>query len=100
MLESNLRTVGDDVRVLLKDAQILFQSAADLTGEKADEARARGTAMLNAALAKANDVSVRVCATGREMSDLVDERVKSNPWNFIAMAGMLGLTIGLVVGRK
>lgn len=100
MLESNLNVVNNDVKVLVKDAQALFQAAAALTGEKADEARDRGTRMLDAALAKVQDAQANVLVVGKKMACQADSYVKDNPWRIVVTAAGLGLLAGVILGRK
>ncbi|MCU6433860.1 DUF883 family protein [Undibacterium sp. Jales W-56] len=100
MLESNLKAVNTDVKVLLKDSQALFVAAAALTGEKAEEARARAMQMLDAALVKAQEAQANAIIKGKELATSADVYVKENPWCAIATAAGVGLLLGMVVRRK
>jgi ElaB/YqjD/DUF883 family membrane-anchored ribosome-binding protein len=98
--ESNLKVVNSDMKTLVKDAQALFQSAAALTGEKAEEVRNRGMHLLDTALVKAQDVQAGALVAGREMAASADGYVKENPWRAIAAAAGVGLLVGVILGRK
>ncbi len=100
MLESNLHTVNNDVKKLVKDAQALFVAAAALTGDKAEEVRNRGMHLLDAALVKAQDAQTSAIAAGKEMAASADDYVKENPWRAIAAAAGVGLLLGVVLHRK
>ncbi|MFZ6721628.1 DUF883 family protein [Undibacterium sp. Ji49W] len=100
MLESNIKAVNKDIKVLLKDAQALFSAAATLSGEKADEARARGMKLLDAAMVAAQDAQASALATGKEMVNSTDAYVKENPWSSIGVAATAGLLVGLLCCRK
>ncbi len=100
MLESNLKVVNNDMKTLVKDAQTLFQAAAALTGEKADEVRNRGMRMLDTALARAQDAQASAIVAGKEMAASADGYVKENPWRAIAAAAGVGLLLGVILGRK
>jgi ElaB/YqjD/DUF883 family membrane-anchored ribosome-binding protein len=100
MLESNLKIVNNDVKTLVKDARALFQAAATLTGEKAEEVRDRGMCLLDTALLKAQDVQASAVVVGREMADSADIYVKKNPWPAIAAAAGMGLLTGVILSRK
>lgn len=100
MLESNLKVVNNDMKALVKDAQALFQAAAALTGEKAEEARSRGMRLLDRALAKAQDAQASALAAGREAATSADDYVKENPWRVISVAAGVGLLLGVILGRK
>jgi ElaB/YqjD/DUF883 family membrane-anchored ribosome-binding protein len=100
MLENNISTVNTDVKTLMNDAKELFAAAASLTGEKAEEVRARGMRLLDSALAKAQDAQAQAMVTGKEMAAQADVYVKENPWRSIAAAAGVGLLVGVILGRK
>lgn len=100
MLESNLKAVNNDVNTLVKDAQALFQAAAALTGDKAEEVRNRGMRLLDTALDKARDAQADALVAGKEMAVSADHYVKENPWRTVATAAGVGLLLGMMLGRK
>lgn len=99
-LNGNVTAVQTDVKTLVRDAQALLTAAAALTGEKADEMRARGMAMLDAALSKASAVQGQAIVKGKELAHTADVYVKDNPWRTIAAAAGVGLLVGVILGRK
>ena len=99
-LNGNVSTVQTDVKTLVKDAQTLLTAAAALTGEKAEEMRGRGMAMLDVALGKASQVQGQAIVKGKELAATADVYVKDNPWRTIAAAAGVGLLVGVILGRK
>jgi ElaB/YqjD/DUF883 family membrane-anchored ribosome-binding protein len=99
-LNGNVNTVQTDVKTLVKDAQTLLSAAAALTGEKAEDMRARGMEMLDAALGKASQVQGQAIVKGKELAQTADVYVKDNPWRTIAAAAGVGLLVGVILGRK
>jgi ElaB/YqjD/DUF883 family membrane-anchored ribosome-binding protein len=99
-LNGNVNAVQTDVKTLVKDAQTLLTAAAALTGEKADEMRNRGMAMLDVALGKAQQVQGQAIVKGKELAHSADVYVKDNPWRTIAAAAGVGLLVGVILGRK
>jgi ElaB/YqjD/DUF883 family membrane-anchored ribosome-binding protein len=100
MLSSNIKTVQSDMRTLVRDAQDLFREATTATGEKADALRARGLTMLDAALAKAQDVQAAALETGKEMAETADNFVQENPWKAVGIAAGVGLLVGVLIARR
>lgn len=99
-LNGNLGTVQTDVKTLVKDAQALLTAAAALTGEKAEDMRARGMQLLDQALGKASQVQGQAVVKGKELAHSADVYVKDNPWRTIAAAAGVGLLLGVILGRR
>ncbi|MES2299972.1 MAG: DUF883 family protein [Pseudomonadota bacterium] len=99
-LNGNASAAQSDVKTLLKDAQELFQAAATLSGEKADEMRARAMKVLDAALGKAQQAQSQAIVKGKELAQSADVYVKENPWRTIATAAGLALLVGVILGRR
>ncbi|PXX37767.1 DUF883 family protein [Undibacterium pigrum] len=100
MFKSNIRAINKDIKILLRDAQDLFSEAASLSGEKAEEARARGVELMEEALKSAQNVQDTALASGKEMATSANVYVKENPWSSIGVAASVGLLVGLLVCRK
>ena len=100
MLNSSISTTRNDVRTLIKDAQALFHEASSATGQKADELRNKGLAMLDTAVSKAQHAQAVAVETGKAIASSADHLVKENPWKAIAISGGVGLLVGLLVARK
>lgn len=100
MLESDFKSVNKDIKVLLKDAQALLNAATSLTGEKADEMRARGMKMIDSAMQMTHEAQASVVATGKQVAASTDAYVKDHPWSTLGAAATVGLLVGLLCCRK
>lgn len=100
MLESNVKTVRNDMRTLVREAQELFREATSMTGDKADELRTRGMALLDAAASKAQEMQAVALETGKEVAQTTDAFVKENPWKAVALSAGIGLLVGMLIARK
>lgn len=100
MLENNIKTVRNDMKTLLKDAQDLFREATSVTGVRAEELRERGQVLLDAAMAKAQEMQAAALETGKEIAKTTDEYVHENPWKAVAIAAGAGLVLGVLIARK
>jgi ElaB/YqjD/DUF883 family membrane-anchored ribosome-binding protein len=99
-LNGSLGNMQTDVKTLVRDAQALLTAAAALTGEKAEDMRARGMQLLDQALGKASQVQGQAIVKGKELAHTADVYVKDNPWRTIAAAAGVGLLVGVILGRK
>jgi ElaB/YqjD/DUF883 family membrane-anchored ribosome-binding protein len=96
----SLQDSADDTKTLVRDAQSLLQAAAALTGQKADELRARGMDMLDQALGKAGQYQDQAIEKGKELAHTADVYVKDNPWRTVLAAAGVGLLVGMLIRRS
>lgn len=98
--DSNLQNASADMKLLVKDAQALLTAAASLTGDKADDLRARGMELLDRAMGKASQYQGQAVVKSKELAQTADVYVKDNPWRTVAAAASVGLLVGILLGRK
>lgn len=100
MLTNNIKTVRNDMKTLVRDAQELFREASLATGEKAEELRNKGLVMLDAAMEKAQQIQAVAVEKGKEAAQTTDEFVHEHPWQAVGIAAGIGLVVGLLIGRR
>lgn len=100
MLSNNIKTVRNDMKTLVKDAQDLLREASLATGEKAEELRNRGLEMLDAAMGKAQQVQTLALEKGKEAVQTTDEFVHDHPWKAVGIAAGVGLLVGMLIARR
>lgn len=100
MLANNIKTVRNDMKTLVKDAQDLLREASLASGEKADELRARGLALLDTAMEKAHEVQLIAVEKGKAAAHSTDEFVHQHPWKAAGIAAGIGLVIGMLISRR
>ena len=89
-----------DIKALVRDAQSMLTAAASLTGEKAEELRARGMKLLDQALGGASLLPTQAVEKGKELAHTADVYVKDNPWRTMAIAAGVGVLLGILLSRK
>ena len=100
MLKSNIKTVRHDMSAMIRDAQNLFHEAAQASGERAEELRTKGMALLDAAMEKAQDLQAAAIEKSKEAAKSADEFVHAKPWQAVAISAGVGLVVGLLVSRR
>lgn len=100
MLTNNIKTVRNDMKTLVKDAQELFREASHASGEKADELRAKGLVLLDGAMEKAHELQAVALEKGKAAAHTTDEFVHEHPWKSIGIAAGVGLVIGMLISRR
>ncbi|MGH8807187.1 MAG: DUF883 family protein [Noviherbaspirillum sp.] len=100
MTTSNIKTVRNDMKTLVKDAQELFREAGNVTGDKAEELRAKGLVLLDRAMEKAQEVQAVAIEKGKVAAQGTDEFVHEHPWKAVAISAGIGMLVGLLISRK
>ena len=100
MLTTNIKTVRNDMKTLVKDAQDLLREASLASGEKAEELRAKGLALLDTAMEKAHEVQAVALEKGRAAAHSTDEFVHEHPWKAVGIAAGVGLVVGMLISRR
>ena len=65
-----------------------------------EELRGKGVALLDTALAKAQDAQSSTVEAGRKMAASVGGYVRENPWGAVAVLAGVGLLLGAFIGRR
>lgn len=100
MLSNNIKTVRNDMNTLVKDAKDLLREASLASGERADELRAKGLAMLDTAMEKAHEVQALAIEKGKAAAHSTDEFVHEHPWKAVGIAAGIGLVVGMLISRR
>lgn len=100
MTASSYKTVRNDMKTLVRDAQQLFREASVATGERADELRAKGQDLLDNAAHRAQELQAAAVETGKELASTTDDFVKENPWKAVAISAGVGVLLGMLIARK
>ncbi len=100
MNEVNREQLAADVRHVLDDVQALLSQAAESSGEKAHELRARAAEQLRRALARLGDLQHVAAERSRAALHATDDWVHMHPWGAVGLAAGVGFLVGLLVSRR
>jgi ElaB/YqjD/DUF883 family membrane-anchored ribosome-binding protein len=87
---------SNDMGALAEDARALMAATADVAGEKVNEARKR----LAAALERAKEIAGDVRDKAVEGAKVVDQKVRENPYQAVALGVGVGVLIGYLAARR
>lgn len=90
----------EDIKVVLRDADILLHETAGQLGEKAREARVRLEKGVKAAKERLGELQKQGVEQAKVAAKATDEFVHEHPWPSVGIALVVGALIGLVVGRR
>ncbi len=93
-------SLARNLRAALDDAEELVRLTAEQAGEQVAAARARARQSLAQARAELERVQAEAAQRTRMAARDVDDYVHSNPWQAIALAGVISAVIGVLVSRR
>jgi ElaB/YqjD/DUF883 family membrane-anchored ribosome-binding protein len=90
----------DDLRKVVYDTEALLRATEGQIGEKADEARRRVQAALDAARTRLKAMQGSAVEMGEEAVEATETYVRENPWQAVGIAAGVGLLLGLLLSRR
>ncbi len=100
MLESSISAVRDDLKILMKDAQLLLVEAAKLSGTKSEEMQTKAMELLDLAIENAQQIQQVGVEKGKHIAKETDSYVHDHPWQAIGVTAAACLLIGVLLGRR
>ena len=92
--------VQSDVNKAIAGAEDMLTQAANATGEKAAELRARALEQLKSLQGRLKDAQALALEKSKAAAHATDEYVHENPWRSIVAAAGVGVLIGLLIARR
>lgn len=90
----------EDLKGSLDQAEKFLREAAETTGDKAADLRARALQALDQGRATLSETQANLLEQGRKVAHDTDEYVQANPWKAVGMAGVAGLLLGALLSRR
>lgn len=89
-----------DLKVVVADAEELLRLTASQTGEKVVELRERVGVRLRDAKLRLADAEAVAVDKAKAAARATDDFVHDQPWKAVGVAAALGLTLGVLIGRR
>ena len=99
LVESKDQVVSD-FKALLSEGETLFKNAAGSGNEALAAARDKFKEQLATAKARYIDLQDATVQQARRAATATDEYVHGNPWTSIAVAGGVGLLVGMLIMNR
>lgn len=92
-LVNELKNAVAEAETMLKDVAGKSDAEAELIKDKVNDILERATNSFN-------DLEKNVRAHSREAIQKTESYVQDNPWQTIGLAGLAGLLLGVIIGRR
>ena len=89
-----------NVNDAISDAEEMLAEAANASGDKAAELRARALKKLKLLRERMEDARVAALKQGRAAAHATDDYVHDHPWRSIVAAASIGVVVGLLIARR
>lgn len=89
----------EDLRQVVRDAEELLKVTAGQAGERIAEVRERAQESLINAKARLAELGDAAATRAHEAADCTDAYVRDNPWTAVGIGAVVGVLVGLLLGR-
>lgn len=100
MSEVNTRTLIDDLRAVVADAEALVAATAGDVSERARSARHKASESVENARKRLADLEHDLKRRAKAAADDATQYVQDNPWQSVGIAAAVGVVIGVLLGRR
>lgn len=98
--EKTQQALIDELKKAVSEAETMLKDVADKGETEVELIQDKVNAILQKATASFNDFEQNVRAQSREAVEKTDTYVRDNPWQAIGVAGVAGLLLGVIIGRR
>ncbi|MGB4467237.1 MAG: DUF883 family protein [Azovibrio sp.] len=89
-----------DMKVVIADAEEILKSTADVAGEKMANIRSKIEARLKDAKVRLEDAEAALVDKTKACARATDDFVHDQPWKAVGVAAVVGLALGVLIGRR
>ena len=100
MSEVSTRTLIDDLRAVVTDAEALVAATAGDISERAKIARQRASGSVESARVRLAELEADLKRRAKAVRDDATQYVHDNPWQSVGVAAAVGVVIGVLLGRR
>ncbi len=100
MTDASTRTLIDDLRAVVADAEALIEAGLNDAGGRAEQVRERAQGSVDKARARLDELEEDITARAKAASADAARYIRDNPLQSVGIAAAAGIVIGLVLSRR
>lgn len=89
-----------DMKVVIADAEEILKSTASVAGDKMTDVRERIESRLRDAKIRLEDAEAALVDKTKACARATDDFVHDQPWQAVGIAAVVGLALGVLIGRR
>ncbi|KAB2922933.1 MAG: DUF883 family protein [Dechloromonas sp.] len=97
---ANKDKLVSDLKVVIADTEELLRATTGVAGEKVAELRERLVVRLRDARERVIDLEHAVIDKTKAAARATDDFVHDEPWKAVGVAALVGLALGVLIGRR
>lgn len=97
---SNKERLVSDLKAVVADADDILRATAGSAGEKVSELRQKIETRLRSAKERLADAEAAMVDKAKEAAAKTDDFVHEQPWKAVGVAAVVGLALGVLIGRR
>jgi len=97
---ANKEKLVADLKVVVADAEEILRATAGAAGDKVAEMRSKIESRLREAKLRLADIEAAVVDRAKAAATATDDFVHEQPWKAVGVAALLGLALGVLIGRR
>jgi len=96
----NTEKILADIKVVAADAEAILSETASLAGDNIAALRARIDERLQDLKLHLDDARGIIVERGKSCAYSYDSTIRENPWQSIGIAAIVGVVVGIIIGRR
>lgn len=99
-IDKTQQALIEELKVAVAEAESMLKDVADKSDAEAELIKDKVNTILQRAGDSFNDIEQNVRAQSREAIQKTEAYVQENPWQTVGLAGVAGLLLGVIIGRR
>lgn len=100
MTPASKEKLVSDMKVVISDAEEILRATAGAAGDKVAEMREKIEVRLRDAKERLADAEAALVDKAKAAAAATDDFVHDHPWKAVGIAGVVGLALGVLIGRR
>ena len=100
MSEASTRTLIEDLRAVVAEAEALIAASAGDASDRAGDLKHHATESIGKARARLEELEAAFTARAKAATEEATRYVRDNPLQSVGIAAAVGIVIGLLLGRR
>lgn len=99
-IDKTQQALIEELKIAVSEAESMLKDVAEKSDAEAELIKDKVNVILQRAGDSFNDLEQNVRAHSRQAIQKTEAYVQENPWQTVGLAGIAGLLLGVIIGRR